>query len=94
MHRRLRGHDGEHRRARKADFVPVANIGEATLVVRRTPDQSLLKRWDCDQPSTNGIPLANPVQQIWDLVDLGGEDRAEAADKLFSAAILGAGERQ
>ena len=28
------------------------------------------------------IPLADPVQMIWDLHDLGGGDRAEAAGKL------------
>ncbi len=28
------------------------------------------------------IPLADPVQMIWDLHDLGGADRAEAAGKL------------
>jgi len=28
------------------------------------------------------IPLADPVQLIWDLHDLGGADRAEAAAKL------------
>jgi hypothetical protein len=28
------------------------------------------------------IPLADPVQMIWDLLDLGGTDRAEAAGKL------------
>lgn len=28
------------------------------------------------------VPLADPVQQIWDLHDLGGEDRAEDTDRL------------
>ena len=30
----------------------------------------------------DGIPVADPVQQIWDLHDLGGGDRIEAADRL------------
>ena len=33
----------------------------------------------------NGIPLTDPVQQSWDLIDLGGEDRVEAADRLRAA---------
>lgn len=35
----------------------------------------------------DGIPLVDPVQQIWDLHDLGGEDRAEAADRLRRAVL-------
>jgi hypothetical protein len=34
-----------------------------------------------------GVPLADPVQQWWDLHDLGGEDRLEAADRLRRAII-------
>ncbi|MGH9223044.1 MAG: hypothetical protein ACRD2W_04505 [Acidimicrobiales bacterium] len=29
-----------------------------------------------------GVPLADPVQVLWDLDALGGDDRAEAAEKL------------
>jgi hypothetical protein len=28
------------------------------------------------------VPLADPLQQIWDLQDLGGADRIEAAGRL------------
>jgi hypothetical protein len=31
--------------------------------------------------------LADPTQQWWDLKDLGGEDRYEAADRLQQAII-------
>jgi hypothetical protein len=30
----------------------------------------------------NDVPLADPFQQIWDLEDLGGADRIEAAGRL------------
>ncbi len=33
--------------------------------------------------------LADPVQQIWDLHDLGGADRVEAADRLTAAVLDG-----
>jgi hypothetical protein len=33
------------------------------------------------------LPVADPCQQWWDLLDLGGEDRAEAADRLRTAIV-------
>lgn len=63
-----------------AGFVPTAAPGEATLIVRQVSDRSLLEPW----PFAPGgaPPLAHPLQQIWDLHHLGGEDRAEAAARL------------
>jgi hypothetical protein len=34
------------------------------------------------QAHGSDVPLANPLQQIWDLQDLGDADRAEAAGRL------------
>jgi len=52
-----------------------------------TSDTTLLtvnKPW----PATvDEILLADPVQQWWDLRELGGEDRHEAADRLRRAII-------
>jgi hypothetical protein len=35
----------------------------------------------------DGFPIADPCQQWWDLIDLDGEDRAEAADRLRTAVL-------
>jgi hypothetical protein len=35
----------------------------------------------------DGLPVVDPCQQWWDLLDLGGEDRAEAADRLRMAIL-------
>jgi hypothetical protein len=37
--------------------------------------------------AVDGIPLVDPVQQWWDLIDLGGDDRLEAAGRLRRAIL-------
>jgi hypothetical protein len=66
---------------RKAGLVPATARGDASLILRAVRDQSLLEPWGSAAAT---IPLAHPLQQIWDLRDLGGEDRAEAAERLES----------
>ena len=45
-------------------------------------------------PATiDGIPITDPVQQWWDLRDLGGEDRLETAPPLPEAPSTGGGRR-
>jgi hypothetical protein len=66
---------------RKVGLVPSTARGDASLILRAVSDPSLLEPWV--SPMTP-IPLAHPLQQIWDLRDLGGEDRAEAAERLES----------
>jgi hypothetical protein len=61
-------------------FVPAMARGEATILVRQVSDESLLESWPV---SRLDIPIAHPVQQVWDLYDLGGEDRLEAAERLL-----------
>jgi len=61
-------------------LVPAMARGEATIIVRTVTDSALLEPWETHR----GIPLSHPVQQVWDLHDLGGEDRKEAADRLLS----------
>jgi hypothetical protein len=71
-----------------AGLVPADGRADATVVVRWTSDATLLSpapRWPRE---VEGIPVTDPVQQWWDLLDLGGEDRAEAAERLRQA-ILG-----
>src|SRR5674476_1549575 len=61
-------------------FVPAMARREATLLIRDISDDSLLDPWPTSRPD---IPIVHPVQQVWDLYDLGGEDRLEAAARLI-----------
>lgn len=70
----------------RADFVRAPALGESSIVVVQTPDESLLVPWATRRTS---VPLAHPVQQIWDLVNFGGVDRMEAAEHLKAAIIKG-----
>jgi hypothetical protein len=72
----------------QARFVRAEGRGDATLLVRTTGDQSLLKPFGPWPTTVQDIPLADPVQQWRDLLDLGGDDRREAAARL-RRAILG-----
>ena len=69
-----------------ARLVPAEGRADATVLWRTTDDRTLLTTGD--RPATiDGIPITDPVQQWWDLRDLGGEDRLEAADRLRRAII-------
>jgi hypothetical protein len=65
-------------------FVPAIARGEATLLIRHVSDDSLLAPWTTSRPD---IPIIHPVQQVWDLYDLGGEDRIEAAERLIDRTL-------
>ncbi len=65
-----------------AGFVRAEGRVDATTVVRHTSDTTLLAAFEAWPRIVDGVPLADPVQQIWDLYDLGGADRIEAADRL------------
>ena len=65
-------------------FVPAMARGEATLLIRHVSDDSLLAPWTTSRPD---IPIVHPVQQVWDLYDLGGEDRIEAAERLIDRTL-------
>jgi len=60
--------------------------GEATLIVRETPDSHLLESWESRNEAP--FPMVHPLQQIWDLHDLGGADRIEAAERLMRRIIM------
>jgi hypothetical protein len=68
-------------------FVRAQGRVDATLLVRHTSDSTLLAAFEPWPRSVDGIPLVDPLQQIWDLHDLGGEDRGEAADRLRRAVL-------
>ena len=70
-----------------AGFVPAMARGEASIVLRHMSDASLLEPWQA--PREAPFPLAHPLQQIWDLRDLGGEDRFEASERLMRRVVMG-----
>lgn len=70
-----------------AGFVPAEGRADASVTLRWTDDVGLLSPAGSWIAEVDGFPLVDPCQQWWDLIDLGGGDRAEAADRL-RAAIL------
>lgn len=68
-------------------FVPAEGRADASIIVRWTADRTLLLPAAPWPRSVDDIPLADPTQQWWDLLDLGGEDRREAADRLRDAIV-------
>ncbi len=72
-----------------AGFVRAEGRVDATTVVRHTGDTTLLAAFEPWARVVDGIPVADPVQQIWDLHDLGGADRIEAANRLRATMLNG-----
>ena len=70
-----------------AGLVPAEGRADASIVLRTTKDRTLLIAGAPWPATIDGVPLADPVQQWWDLRDLGGEDREEAADRLRRAIV-------
>jgi hypothetical protein len=70
-----------------AGFVPAEGRADASTIVRWTADGTLLTSATPWPRIVDNIPLTDPTQQWWDLLDLGGEDRREAADRLRAAII-------
>ena len=56
---------------------------DANVIIRTPEDRSVFPAPALvGQVQGNEVPLADPLQQIWDLQDLGGADRIEAAGRL------------
>ena len=56
---------------------------DANVIIRTPEDRSVFPVPALTgQVRGNEVPLADPLQQIWDLQDLGGADRIEAAGRL------------
>lgn len=70
-----------------AGLVPAEGRADASVILRRTTDHSLLSPAPGWPKTVEGIPLADPVQQWSDLLDLGGDDRREAAERLGRAIV-------
>lgn len=68
-----------------ADFDPVEAQGraDASLLLRIPDDTSVFRfpQLEVDVSGTS-LPLADEAQMIWDLHDLGGDDRLESAGHL------------
>lgn len=63
--------------------VDAAGKTDANVIVRMPADRSVFPPQQLTGEFRGaGIPLADPIQMIWDLQNLGGADRAEAAGKL------------
>ena len=60
---------------------------DASLLLRTTHDASLLRPSPPWPSAIDGIPLTDPVQQWRDLLELGGDDRREAAGRLRQAIL-------
>lgn len=73
--------------AADAGFVPAEGRADANLILRWTDDHRLLSPAPPWLDEVDGYTMTDPCQQWWDLFDLGGEDRAEAADRLRSAIV-------
>lgn len=69
------------------DLVPAEGRADASIITRWTSDTTLLSPAPPWPPVVDDVPLTDPVQQWWDLLDLGGEDRREAADRLRDAIL-------
>lgn len=70
-----------------AGLVPAEGRMDASILWRRTSDATLLTASEPWPRAIDDVPLTDPVQQWWDLHDLGGEDRREAAGRLRRAII-------
>ena len=65
-----------------AGFVPAEGLADASVVARWTGDATLLHPSPGWPRIVEDLSLVDPVQQWSDLVQLGGEDREEAAQRL------------
>jgi hypothetical protein len=73
--------------ADRAGLVPAEGRADASLVLRWTDDPGLLAPVDPWRDAVDRFPIVDPCQQWWDLLDLGGADREEAADRLRTAIL-------
>jgi hypothetical protein len=69
--------------SRDLKLTEAAGREDANVVVRFPHDMSVFPRRDFAASfDANQVPLADPSQIIWDLENLGGTDRLEAAGEL------------
>ncbi len=73
--------------ADEAGFIPAEGRADASLILRWADDHRLLSPAPPWVDEVDGHRVTDPCQQWWDLLDLGGEDRAETAERLRSAIL-------
>jgi hypothetical protein len=65
------------------DLTDAQGRDDANVIIRTPEDRSVFASPAlAGQVRGSEVPLADPLQQIWDLQDLGGADRIEAAGRL------------
>jgi hypothetical protein len=72
---------------RSASFVVAEGAADASMIVRTVADPRLFGPSDYWPSLVDEVPLIDPIQQWWDLHDLGGTDRFEAAGHLREAIL-------
>jgi hypothetical protein len=77
----------DHLQLRSAGLVPAEGRVDASIILRLTSDRTLISAVGGWPSAVDGLPITDPVQQWWDLLDLGGDDRRETADRLRRAII-------
>lgn len=70
-----------------AGLVAAEGRSNASVIVRWTSDTTLLPPAGGWPTEVRDLSLVDPVQQWWDLLDLGGDDRLEAAERLRQAIL-------
>jgi hypothetical protein len=68
--------------ATKIGLVPAAGRDDANIILRVPEDTSVFRSDALEDTTGTPLPLADETQMIWDLHDLGGDDRVEAAGEL------------
>lgn len=64
------------------DWVEAHGREDANIIVRSAADESVSGFGLTRQLGEATLPLADPTQIMWDLIELGGEDRLEVAEKV------------
>jgi hypothetical protein len=68
--------------ASEIGLVPAASRDDANVILRIPDDTSVFRSDPLEDITGAPLPLADETQMIWDLHDLGGDDRVEAAGEL------------
>jgi hypothetical protein len=70
-----------------AGFIRAEGRVDATVLIRPTADTTLLAAFEPWPRQILGVALTDPLQQLWDLHELGGHDRLDAARHLTTAIL-------
>lgn len=68
-------------------LVPAEGRADASIIMRKTLDTTLFAPAPPWPATIDGMPLVDPTQQWFDLLELGGEDSLEGAGRLRDAIL-------